>query len=139
VALSYAATVGNDNAVRVGGTVIDIAPGPRRMSYARMRVQVLQLLDGSWRVYYQGRPIGAAAATEIAELIRTRRRRKGVPAAHDAVYLASAPGRAQPESAPAGAKSAPAAKLAQSTRSDLRTGTIRRVGPGQIIKATRIA
>jgi len=139
LALSYAATVGNDNAVRLGGLVIDIAPGPHRMSYARARVAVLQLLDGSWRVYYQGRQIGAATATEIAELTRTRRRRKGVPAAHDAVYLASAPGRPQREPVPAGAQSAAAAKLRERTPSSLRVGPVRRAGPGQIIKGTRIA
>jgi transposase len=139
LALSYAATVGNDNAVRVGGMVIDIAPGPHRMSYARARVQVLQLLDGSWRVYYQGRQIGAAPATEIAELTRTRRRRGGVPAAHDAVYLASAPGVPNREPAPAGTQAAAAAKLGERTPSSLRVGPVRRAGPGQIIKAKRIA
>jgi hypothetical protein len=141
LALSYAATVGNDNAVRLGGMVIDLAPGPGGMSYARARVAVLQLLDGSWRVYYQGRQIGAAPATEIAELIRTRRRRKGIRAAHDAawVFRASAPGLTHSEFAPPGAKSAAAAKLAQRTPSSLRVGPVRRAGPGQIIKGTRIA
>lgn len=139
LALCYAATVGNDNAVRLGGMVIDLAPGPRGMSYARARVQALQLLDGGWRVYYQGRLIGSAPATEIAELIRTRRRRKGTRAAHDAVYLASAPGRPHREAAPAGAAPAAAEKLGQRTPSSLRVGPIRRAGPGQIIKGTRIA
>ena len=139
LALSYAATVGNDNAVRLGGMVIDIAPGPRGMSYARARVAVLQLLDGSWRVYYQGRQIGAAPATEIAQLIRTRQRRKGVPAAHDAVYLASAPGLPDREPVPAGAQAAAAAKLGERTPSSLQVGPVRRAGPGRIIKGTRIA
>jgi hypothetical protein len=48
------ATVENDNAVRLGGITIHIAPGRHRASYARARVEVRQLLDGSWRVYYQG-------------------------------------------------------------------------------------
>ena len=139
LALSYKATVGNDNAVRLAGVIIDIPPGPRGMSYARARVQVLQLLDGSWRVYYQGRQIGQAPATEIADLIRTRRRRKGVPAAYDAVYRASAPGLSHREPVPEGAQPAAAAKLAQRTPSSLRVGPIRRAGPGQIIQGRRIA
>lgn len=139
LALSYAATVGQDNAIRLGGQVIDIAPGPRGMSYAGARVQLLQLLDGSWRVYYRQRLIAGAPATGIAELIRTRRRRKGIPAAHDAVYLASAPGQPQREPAPPGTQPATAQKLAQLTPSSLRVGPVRRAGPGQTIKATRIA
>jgi hypothetical protein len=50
----YEATVGNDNTVRLGGIIIDIPPGPHRASYAKARVEVRQLLDGSWRLYYQG-------------------------------------------------------------------------------------
>jgi len=139
LALSYHATAGNDNAVRLGDVVIDIPPGPRGMSYARARVQVLQLLDGSWRVYYHGRQIGHAPATEIANFIRTKRRRKGVPAAYDAVYRASAPGRPDREPVPAGAQPAAAANLAPRTPSSLRVGPIRRAGPGHIIKGRRIA
>jgi transposase len=139
LALSYGAAVANDNTVSLGGVVIDIAPGPRGMSYARRRATVLQLLDGSWRVYYQGRQIGQAPATEIANLIRTKRRRKGVPAAYDAVYRASAPGLPDREPVPHGAQPAPAAKLGQRTPSSLRVGPIRRAGPGQIIKGRRIA
>ncbi len=141
LALCYEATVGNDNAVRFGGVVIDIPPGARGMSYARARVQVRQSLDGSWRVYYQQRLIASAPATEIAELIRTRRRRKGVRAAHDAawVFRASAPGLPQSENLAPGLRPPPAAKLAQRTPSSLRVGALRRAGPGQIIKGTRIA
>jgi len=128
LSLSYRATVGNDNTVRFAGMVIDIAPGPRARSYARHQVQVRQLLDGSWRVYYQDELIATAPPTEIADLIRTRRRRKGVRAAHDAawVFRASAPGRTP-------------AELARLTPSAVRVGPIRRAGPGQIIKGKRIA
>ncbi len=139
LALSYAATVGNDNTVRIDRMTIDIKPGPHGMSYAKARVQVLQLLDGSWRVYYQGRQIGAAPATQIAELTRTLRRRRGIPAAHDAVYRASAPDQLQRETAPRGTQPAAAQKLAQKTPSNLRVGPVRHAGPGQIIQAKRIA
>jgi len=71
----YAATVGNDNAVRLEGLVIDIPPGPRGRSYAKARVEVRQYLDGSWGVYHEDRLIATAAATDLGEL-RVRKRRK---------------------------------------------------------------
>lgn len=49
----YQATIGNDNAIRLGGMVLDIPAGPRRRGYAKARVEVRQLLDGRWRVYYK--------------------------------------------------------------------------------------
>ena len=142
LALSYVATVCNDNTVHLGGVVIDIPPGPHGMSYARARVAVRQLLDGSWRVYYQQRLIASAPATEIAELIRTKRRRKGVPAAYDAawVFAASAPGVPGAEHIAARLRPPPPdAQLGQRTPSSLRPGPVRRAGPGRTIKGTRIA
>ena len=101
LSLCYRATVGNDNAVRLDGMVIDIPPGPKARSYACQRVEVRQLLDGRWRVYFQHQAIAEAPATEPVELIRAKRKRKGLPGAYDAVYvnLASAPLR--PPSPPA--------------------------------------
>jgi hypothetical protein len=49
----YQATVGNDNAVRLGGIILDIPPGPRHRGYAKVRVEVRHLLDGRWRVLLQ--------------------------------------------------------------------------------------
>jgi hypothetical protein len=49
--VSYPATVGNDNVVRLAGIILDIPPGPRHRGYAKARVEVRQLLDGRWRVY----------------------------------------------------------------------------------------
>lgn len=72
---AYAATVLNDNTVRLGGQVIDIAPGSRHRSYAGKHVEVNQLLDGSWRVYWQDQQIATAPATTCREL-RTLKRRK---------------------------------------------------------------
>ena len=128
LSLRYRATVGNDNAVRLEGLVIDIPPGPRNRSYAQARVEVRQLLDGRWQIYCQERLIAEAPATEIAEMIRTRRRRKGTRAAHDYhwVFAASAPPQAL-SLAPANA------------RADQPAVTARRAGPGRSIKATRIA
>lgn len=74
----YAATVLNDNTVRLGGVVIDIPPGPRQRSYAHARVEVRQLLDGSWRVYYRDVLIATAASTATGELRSLNRRRRWV-------------------------------------------------------------
>jgi hypothetical protein len=64
----YQATVLNDNTVRLHGVVIDIAPGPQQRSYARTRVEVRQLLDGSWQVYYHDQLIATAPSTAVGEL-----------------------------------------------------------------------
>jgi hypothetical protein len=49
------ATVLNDNTVQVQGTVLQIPPGPSGRGYAKARVEVRHLLDGTWRVYAQDR------------------------------------------------------------------------------------
>lgn len=72
----YQAKVGNDNAVRLGGRIIDIPPGPYRRSYALAPVEVRQLLDGTWRVYKGDRVIAKTQPTTVREPIRTLRRRK---------------------------------------------------------------
>jgi transposase len=77
-AFLYDATVGNDNAVRIGGLVIDIPPGPGNRGYAKARVEVRQLLDGSWRVEYQGKLLATvraarAPSNEIHPLKRRKR------------------------------------------------------------------
>ncbi len=64
----YQTKVLNDNTVRLSGMVIDIPPGPAARSYARARVEVRQLPDGSWRVYHQERLIATAPATNNGEL-----------------------------------------------------------------------
>src|SRR5262249_41287234 len=64
----YAATVFNDNTVRLGGTVIDIPPGPGGRSYAKADVEVRQLLDGSWRIYLGDALIATAPTTSLGEL-----------------------------------------------------------------------
>lgn len=124
LSLKYEATVGNDNAIRYAGMIIDVAPGPKQRSYAGVRVQMCQLLDGSWRAYYKDAVIATAPASELAEPIRTRNRRKGVRAALESkwVYLASAP---EPEKGTAPAHTA--------------KPTARRASTGRTIGATRIA
>jgi hypothetical protein len=77
----YEATVLNDNTVRLAGIVLDIPPGPRKRSYAGVRVGVHQLLDGSWRVYHDEALIATAAATTVGELRSLPRRRRPPSAA----------------------------------------------------------
>jgi len=128
LSLCYPAKVSPDNAVRLDGMIIDIAPGPGKRSYAKLPVEVRQLLDGRWRVYYRERVIAQAPATEIAELTRTRRRRKDIPAAHDDVwvFLASKPSTQELD-------------LLDELSAGRPPANIRRAGPGGLIGATRIA
>jgi transposase len=93
ISFHYQAVVGNDNTVRLGGMVIDIPEGPQRRGYAKAKVEVDQLLDGSWRVYYKDTLIAHTDPSPLQEPIRAKRRRKShVRAASDEqwVYMASA-------------------------------------------------
>ena len=79
----YEATVLNDNTVRLGGTIVlDIPPRPRGRSWAGTRVEVRQLLDGTWRVYSGDRLIATGPATthgELRALLHRRKRGRGAP------------------------------------------------------------
>ncbi len=80
--LAYTATVGHDHAVRLGGLILDLPPGPRGRRYAKARVDVRQRLDGSWRVYSQDGLIATAPPTGPADELRTlKRRRPAAPSA----------------------------------------------------------
>jgi len=72
----YEAVVGNDNAVRIAGRVIDIPPGPGRKSYAKARAEVRQLLDGSWRVYVKDEQVATAAASPLQEVGPIKRHKR---------------------------------------------------------------
>jgi transposase len=71
----YQATVGNDNAVRLGGMILDIPAGPRRQGYAKARVEVRQLLDGRWRVYHKDKLLVETTPPDMQAPLRTFRRR----------------------------------------------------------------
>lgn len=128
LSLRYDSTVAQDNAVRFGGMIIDIPPGPGKKSYAGVRAEVRQLLDGTWRIYYDNKLVATAPASTIAEPIRSRKRRQGVRAAHDSdwVYLASAPSRTADD---------PSSNTPVSTAK----GSARRAKPGGTIGATKLA
>jgi transposase len=95
ISFHYPTQVGLDNTVRLGDLLLDIPPGPLGRSYAKARVEVRQLLNGSWKVYYQGRLIAKHPSTALQEPIRAlRRNRSPAPApgaqSHTWVYQASA-------------------------------------------------
>ncbi|UCG66786.1 MAG: ISNCY family transposase [Deltaproteobacteria bacterium] len=93
ISFRYQAVVGNDNAVRLGGMVIDIPEDPGRRGYAKAKVEVRQLLDGSWRVYYKDTLIAQTDPTPLIEPIRAKPRRKSRARAASEeqwVYMASA-------------------------------------------------
>src|SRR5512135_1248891 len=93
ISFHYPTQVGLDNTVRLGDLLLDIPPGPLGRSYAKARVEVRQLLNGSWKVYYQGRLIAKHPSTALQEPIRALRRNPSpAPGAgsHNWVYQASA-------------------------------------------------
>ena len=100
ISFRYSATVGNDNAVRIGGLTLDIPPGPQRRSYAKTKVEVRQLLNGSWKIFSKDQLLAKHPPTSLREplraLPRNRHLAKGVKD-YSWVYLASAP---PPESIP---------------------------------------
>lgn len=77
----YEATVLRDNTVRLAGMVIDVPPGPKKRSYADKRVEVRQLLNGSWRIYDANALIATGPVTHHGELraIRYRKKTRGAP------------------------------------------------------------
>jgi hypothetical protein len=93
ISFRYRSVVGNDNSIRIGGLVLDVPPGPARRSYAKANVEVRQLLNGSWKVYYQDHIIAKHPSTELRDPVRAlkhNRQIKGV-SPEQWVYLASAP------------------------------------------------
>ena len=71
----YEATVGNDNAVRLAGVILDIPEGPNHKGYAKSRVEVRQLLDGRWRIYYKDQLLLETNKPKLQVPLRTVRRR----------------------------------------------------------------
>jgi transposase len=72
----YEATVGNDNAVRLAGIILDIPPGPRHRGYAKARVEVRQLLDGRWRVYSKDQLLLETTPPIVPAPLRTLKRKQ---------------------------------------------------------------
>jgi len=79
----YQRTVGMDNTVRFGGERLQLLPGPRRRSWARVIVEVQERLDGSLAVYAHGACLATTPAPPEAPLLRARGGRRGGAAAAD--------------------------------------------------------
>lgn len=62
---------GADNVIRFKGQRIQILPSNDRLSYARCSVQVHVQLDGTIKVYYQGRCLDTCTAPDEATKIRS--------------------------------------------------------------------
>jgi len=93
ISFRYRSVVGNDNSVRIGGLILDLPPGPHRRSYAKAQVEVRQLLNGSWRVYYKDQVIGKYPSTELRDPVRALKHSRRINGASPEqwVYWASAP------------------------------------------------
>ena len=65
-------TVGTDNVVQFGQVRLQLPATRERASYARVKVEVHEHLDGSLAVYYQGRTLSATAAPLEAPRLRPR-------------------------------------------------------------------
>ena len=122
---AYRPKVANDNAIRFCGFVFDIPPGPGGRSYAGLQVELRQLLDGSWRVYYSGKIIATAESTEIGEPFRARHRRRDARAAYDCQWVYMASRQAAENTEPPSGKTGRTCRL--------------RHDPGRPMGATRIA
>jgi transposase len=93
ISFHYPVKVGLDNTVRLGSLLLDIAPGPLGRSYAKARVEVRQLLNGSWRVYHRDRLIAKHPSTVLREPIRALRRNRSHASevhSYNWIYQASA-------------------------------------------------
>ena len=93
ISFRYRSVVGNDNSVRIGGLILDLPPGPHRRSYAKAQVEVRQLLNGSWRIYYQNQLIAKHPSTELRDPVRALKHNRRIKGASTEqwVYWASAP------------------------------------------------
>lgn len=74
------ATVLNDNTVRTQGIILQIPPGPGGRGYAKARVEVRRLLDGTWRIYHHERLIATHAPTGSPPARSLRRKHYNGPA-----------------------------------------------------------
>ena len=68
----YLRTVAADNTVRLGEHCLQLLPGPDRLSYARLEVEVHERLDGSLAVYHQDQCLATRPAPAEAPVLRAR-------------------------------------------------------------------
>ncbi len=75
----YERRVGADNVVRFGEYRLQLLPSNGRLSYAHVRVEVHERLDGSLAVYYQGHCLTTTPAPAEAPVIRARKLARPMP------------------------------------------------------------
>jgi hypothetical protein len=68
----YERVVGMDNAVRFQEHRLQLRPGPRRRSYAKVRVEVHERLDSSLAVSHDGQLVFTTPAPDEAPVLRAR-------------------------------------------------------------------
>jgi len=73
-AFHYARQVAADHTVRVEEVRLQLLPGPGRRSYAQAQADVVQCLDGSWRVYVGDRLVATLPAPPDPGQLRARKR-----------------------------------------------------------------
>ncbi len=74
-AFHYTRRVAADNTVRVEDVTLQLPPGPGRRSYVRAWADVVQCLNGSWRVYVAERLVTTTPAPPNPGQLRARKRR----------------------------------------------------------------
>lgn len=74
-AFHYGRQVALDNTVQVEDVVLQLAPGPHRRSYAQAQADVVQCLDGAWRVYVGDRLVVSTPAPPDPGQLRAGKRR----------------------------------------------------------------
>jgi hypothetical protein len=73
-AFHYDRVVAADNTVTVFGTALQLQPGRHRRGYAKAPADVVQCLDGSWRVYVHDRLVATTPAPADPGQLRARKR-----------------------------------------------------------------
>ncbi len=80
-AFHYARTVAADNTIQIFGQVLQLQPGSRRRSFAKAPAEVVQCLDGSWRVYVHDQLVATTPAPPDPGQLRARKRDRRAPPA----------------------------------------------------------
>jgi len=76
-AFHYPRQVAADNTVRISDQVLQLLPGPGRRGYAKASADVVQCLDGAWRVYVHDRLVATTPAPPDPGQLRARKRGRG--------------------------------------------------------------
>jgi hypothetical protein len=73
-AFHYTRTVAADNTVTIDRHILQLQPGSPRRSYSKAVAEVVECLDGSWRVYVHDQLLTTTPAPPDPGQLRARRR-----------------------------------------------------------------